>query len=179
MAMWSAAEVLLFCAWLAAAAATAQTADPAQVEAGMQVYKTAVCEFCHGGKGNGGEAHDEYYGRGIEPGPSLVLTKLDRERMIELLSCGTPAGKMPQYLVTAWTLDRRCYGKVAADLPLEDRPLRPSPYADPPGPYSTLTASQIEAVVTYVQEVYQGKGMTLPNCIKYYGPTSRACDLLR
>ena len=145
----------------------------------MRVYKTAVCEFCHGGTGNGGTVDEDNHGRRIDPGPSLVLTKLDRERMIELLSCGTPGGQMPQYLATAWTNERRCYGKVAADLSPEDRPLRPSPYAEPPGPYSTLSAGQIEAVVTYVQEVYQGQGMTLANCIKYYGPASRACDLLR
>ena len=145
----------------------------------MQVYKTAACDFCHGSTGNGGQAHDDHFGRVIDPGPSLVQSKLSREAMIEAVSCGTPGGLMPQFLAAAWTPALPCYGKLAADLAPEARPQQPSPYAVPPGPYRALSRTQVEAVVDYVQAVYQGKGMSLANCIKYHGAASRACDLLR
>lgn len=145
----------------------------------MQIYKTVGCEFCHGWSGNGGQAHDDHFGRVVDPGPSLVKSKLGRAEMIEVVSCGTPSSWMPQHLAEAWTPERRCYGKIAEDLAAEARPVKPSPSAIPPGPYRPLSQSQIEAVVAYVQETYQGKAMTLATCLKYHGAASRACDLLR
>ena len=169
IARWSPAAIFLYCALRAGSVAIAQEADPVQIEAGMRVYKTtAECEHCHGWTGRGGLANDEPENNA---GPSLVRSELDREAMIEIVSCGTPAPReMPQYLATAWTQGRPCYGQVAEDL---------LPKRLPPRPYQILRPSQIEAVVTYVQEVYQGKGMTLDTCVKYYSPTSRSCERYR
>ena len=162
------AILFLFCALQAGSTATAQDADPAVIDAGMRVYNSTVeCEICHGWTGRGGPANDEPEN---DPGPSLVLSELDRDTMIELVACGTPGGQMPQYLATAWTEARPCYGMTAADQ---------SPQRRPPRPDRTLRPGQIEAVVTYVREVYQGKEMTLDTCIKYYSPTSRACNRYR
>ena len=149
--------------------AFAQEADLGLIDEGMRIYKTrAACGDCHGWTGRGGMANDEPEN---DPGPSLVHSELDREALIEIVSCGAPwPREMPHYLATAWSKERPCYGMVAAEL---------SPDRRPPRPDRTLRPSQIEAVVTYVQEVYQGKGMTLEYCIKYYSPTSRACDRYR
>ena len=147
-----------------------QEADPALIDAGMRIYKTtALCEVCHGWTGRGGMANDEPEN---DPGPSLVHSELDREAMIEIVSCGTGwPREMPQYLATAWSDEHPCYGKTAADLPSNRRPPRINKLQ--------LLPSQIESVVTYVQEVYQGKEMMLEYCIKYNGPTSRSCNRYR
>lgn len=158
----------LFLACAVQAGATAQEADPGLIDAGMRVYKTiAMCEECHGWTGRGGAANDEPEN---DPGPSLVNTEFDREAMIEIVSCGTWPREMPQYLATAWSETRPCYGKTAANS---------SPDKRPPRPDRQLLPDQIEAVVAFVQEVYQGKEMTLENCVKYYSPTSQSCDRYR
>jgi hypothetical protein len=145
----------------------------------MKLYKTVGCDFCHGAAGDGGEAHGDHFGRIVDPGPSLVASKLSRAQMIEAIACGAPQSYMPQHLAAAWTPSFRCYGKLAEDLPDADRPIKAGPRAPPPGPYFPLTMSQIESVVAFVQEFYQGKGFNLDTCRRYHGPTSRACDLYR
>ena len=162
------AGLLLSCVVPVGFVARAQEADPALIEEGMRIYKTkAECDDCHGWTGRGGPHSGE---NEPDPGPSLVQSTLDRNTMIELVSCGTPGGQMPRYLAAAWTETHPCYGKIATDLP---------PKGLPPAPYTVLQPSQIEAVVTYVQEVYQGNGMTLGYCEKYYGPNSPACNNFR
>ena len=152
----------------AALAGAARAADAAEIELGLSVYKT-TCASCHAWTGNGVMPYDPGEGFLNLP-PSLVRSTLERAAMIELLACGTPGGQMPQYLAEAWSEQRRCYGKLAGDLP---------PEARPPRPYSTLGVRQIEALASFVQEFYQGKGLTLANCLKYFGPPARLCDLLR
>lgn len=160
--------LFLSCAMPAGSAATAQEADLAVIDAGMRIYKTtAACEDCHGWTGRGGMANDE---PDSDPGPSLVKSEFGREALIEIVSCGKWPHEMPQYLAIAWSETHPCYGKTAADL---------SPDRRPPLPYRQLLPSQIEAVVTYVQEVYQGKEMTLEICVKYNGPKSQSCDRYR
>ena len=164
------AGLVLFCVVPVGFVASAQEADPALIEEGMRIYKTkAGCEGCHGCTGWGGLPEDEpeIY---PDPGPSLVHSRIDRDTMIELVSCGTPGGQMPRYLAAAWTEAHPCYGKLANDLP---------PESLPPAPYTVLQPGQIEAVVAYVQEVYQGKGMTLEYCEKYFSPNSPACNRFR
>ena len=143
-------------------------ADPAEIEDGMRVYRTSgECEKCHGWQGYGVNRYDSGW---IDPPPSLIASRLTRAQVIELLSCGTPGGWMPQYLARAWTEERRCNGRTLSELAPELRPKRP---------YSALSQRQIEAAASFVVEVYQGKGMSLGDCLAYFGPASRACDLLR
>ncbi len=160
-------------------AAHAQAVDQAQIDAGMAIYKAQECDFCHGWAGAGGQAHDDHHGRAIDPGPPLVAVKHDRAALVEIVSCGVPGRTMPQYLADAWSETRKCYGKVAADLPAEMRPVRPAPAAMPPDPVRPLTASQIDAVVAFIQAVYQVNKVTLEFCQKYNGVNSQACAALR
>jgi mono/diheme cytochrome c family protein len=157
---------------LANATAGAQPFDPAQVEAGMAIYKPAAanCEPCHGYGGAGALALDELGGKGTAFGPGLVASKMTRAEMVDVVSCGVRNDwlTMPQYLQKAWTRERPCYGKVLADLNPEESPLlAPRP----------LTEAQIEAVVTYVQAFYQGSPMTYDKCVKYWGDRSPACGI--
>ena len=92
--------LLLYCL-LPGSPAGAQDADPALMAEGLRVYKTkAECDECHGWTGRGGQYDDD---PNYLPGPSLVLSTLGRDTMIELVSCGTPGGDMPRYLADAWT----------------------------------------------------------------------------
>lgn len=153
-----------------AAPGLAQTADPAVVEAGMRLYKSdaADCEFCHGWQGLGRQ-HNVNFSDTVAHGPSLVDSKMTREQMIAVISCGKRGnGLMPRYRGDSWSPAYRCDGKVAADV------------TDPPLPLygqRQLTPAQIEAIATYIQAVYQGPGMNVDSCLKYWGTTNRVCDV--
>ncbi len=165
-------HALLGICFLMASPAIAQQFDPAQVEAGMTVYKPAVanCEPCHGYGGNGALALDEYGGRGTAFGPPLTTSTMTRAEMIDAVSCGFRNDwlTMPQYLQKAWTPERPCGGKVRADMKPEESPL----LAGRP-----LTEAQIEAVVTFVQAFYQGGTMNREKCVRYWGDRSTACNI--
>lgn len=146
----------------------ARAADDATIDLGIKVYKgSSECLRCHGWNGKGGPPDDT---PGREPGGTLLSTKLTRAEMIELFSCGTAGGRMPQFLAEAWTEKHRCGGKVLFDLATDEIPERP---------YSMLSAEEIAAVADFVIEFYQGKTMTLAKCIRINGPDSRLCELLR
>jgi hypothetical protein len=154
----------------------AQPADQAYLEAAQKIYKDAPgdCGACHGWNGTG-RAHDHIYAADFDAGgPSLMNSKMTREEMIEIISCGKiNAGAnnvMPQYRQDAWTPAYPCWGKVAADIPADQRPLRTS---------VNLTPPQIEAVVAYIQEVYQGKFMSWEWCLKYFDDAQRICEVWR
>lgn len=154
---------------LAALGGMARAADAAEVELGMKIYQTTGgCAKCHAWTGRGALLYDSGIGF-LDPPPSLIRSTLDRKAMIELLACGTPGGKMPQFLGDAWTERFRCAGKTADDLPADKRP---------PHPYTILTMPQIEALASFVAEVYQGHGMSLENCLKYFGPPAPMCVLI-
>jgi hypothetical protein len=167
-------RLLALAGLLFAPAALAQAFDPAEVNAGMLIYKPDIanCEVCHGWQGAGTFLHDDFWTRSVATGPPILHATLDRAGTIELIACGTVTSelKKPHYLPEAWTPRHPCWGKVAADMPPDELP--------PPAP-RPLTQAQIEAVVTYVQAVYQSGGMTLGVCMQYFGEKSKGCDLFR
>jgi hypothetical protein len=77
---------------------------------------------------------------------------------------------MPAFREKAWTHEYPCYGKTEADLPGELRP---------PLWEIELYPEEVEAVVDWVMMAYQGKELSLELCLRYFGPESRGCDLLR
>ena len=156
--------------------APAQPVDQAYLEAGQKFYKDPPgdCGACHGWNGTG-RAHDHIYAAEFDAGgPSLMLSKMNRAEMIEMISCGgvdlSANNMMPQYRPDAWTPAYPCWGKVAADLPADQRPIRAA---------INLTPAQIEAVVAYIQEVYQGKLMSWDWCSKYFDDFQRICEVWR
>lgn len=157
-----------------AATAQAQPFDQAQVDAGMLLYKPgfANCEVCHGWRGGGAFLHEEPWTISVAVGPPIEQTKRSRAQLIELVACGTVTAELrkPHYLAEAWTDAYPCGGKVAKDMP---------PHQLPPVAPRPLTMAQIESVVTYVQATYLNGGMTLAQCVKYFGEKSKGCDIFR
>ncbi|MSP20598.1 MAG: hypothetical protein EXQ93_03545 [Alphaproteobacteria bacterium] len=153
-------------------AASAQGVTSA--EAGLALYKAdnVDCELCHGWLGLG-RYHDTGYSDVTAGGPALGTSTKTREQMIEIISCGRMvegrSAVMPMYRNDVWTPEHKCYGKVRAEMPHEEFPL--------PG-MKQMTPAQIEQVVTFIQEVYVGKAMTMDWCRKYFSVNPKACDAL-
>jgi mono/diheme cytochrome c family protein len=96
----------------------------------------ADCQFCHGIDGDG-------RGDPRSPGQAANLHKtiLNREQLIEVITCGRPGTEMPHF-------DRYCYGRSAAELGADT----------PHDPHSTsLTKRGIEAVADYIFAKFVGK----------------------
>ncbi len=145
----------------------------ATLEAGMRLYKTADgganCEHCHYWSGRGWQ-HNQLYSTVPAGGPSLEGSKMTREQMIEMVSCGrfnTDGFIMPMYRGEAWSKEHLCWGQTAADI-------KP-PFAKPLWGMRMLNAAEVEAVVDYIQAVYV-PGMTLGWCRKYFPTSPKACD---
>lgn len=161
--------VALLCG-LVATPALAQQADPAKIESGIRVWKDfGRCWACHGWAGTGGLP--DVIGD-ANAGPPVDISKMTRVQMLEMVSCGRlGGGEHPAFAAGAWTAQHPCYGKTRADFAPEQLP----PLSD-----TRLTEGQIDAVVTYVQEFYQGKQMTREKCLRYFGVTqSIVCDPFR
>ena len=124
--------------WPVLGAARAQ-----DVSFGERLYQDkADCQFCHGIKGDG-------RGDPRSPGkaPDLHKTRLDRDQLIEVVTCGRPGSEMPHFDKYAYD-DKGCYGLAAAELG----------NSIPPEPHSTsLTKREIAAVVDYVVATFVGK----------------------
>jgi hypothetical protein len=105
-------------------------------------HEKGDCQFCHGVNGDG-------HGDPRSPGkaPNLRTTRLDREQLIEVITCGRPGSEMPHFDKYAFE-DKSCFGLSATDLGKQV----------PPDPHSTsLTKREIEAVADYILTTYKGK----------------------
>lgn len=148
--------------------------DDTYLLTGQKIYRDQPgdCGACHGWNGTG-RIHDHIYAADFDAGgPSLSLSKMTREEMIQMVSCGSVRAPhvMPQYRPDAWTPAYPCWGKLAADIPSDQRPIRPA---------VNLTQPQIEAVVDYVQAVYQGQLMSWDWCRTYFDDFMRMCEVWR
>jgi mono/diheme cytochrome c family protein len=119
-------------------------AAPAQnVSFGERLYQEkADCQFCHGPDGDG-------RGDPRSPGkaPDLRKTILQRDHLVEVISCGRPGTEMPYFDKSAYE-ERNCYGlrvvEVGKDMP-------------PPPHSNSLTQREIAAVVDYLLAKFVGK----------------------
>jgi mono/diheme cytochrome c family protein len=103
----------------------------------------ADCQFCHGPEGDG-------RGDPRSPGKAANLheTKLDRDQLIEVISCGRPTTEMPHFDKYAYE-DTKCYGGVTKEQLGANMP---------PFPHSTsLTQREIAAVADYILATFKGK----------------------
>ncbi|MEZ5933822.1 MAG: c-type cytochrome [Alphaproteobacteria bacterium] len=153
---------------LAAAAALALTAGKGalaeqDLEHGKSVYRDANCIGCHKWHGGGGGG---YGGAAL----SLRETELDRDLLIEVISCGRPSTRMPYHSRGAYkTVD--CYGGTTeADLGQDM----------PPKAAKLLRDEQIQAVADYVLGKLQGHGeVTYEDCIEFWGEGSKQCASMK
>jgi mono/diheme cytochrome c family protein len=122
----------------------------AQATAGLEAWKKGGCQECHGTFAEGG-------GGGENPaGPSLRVTRLDREALKETIACGRPQTGMPYHLASAYTRVP-CFG-ISGAVPAGTRE------------GASLTVVEIDALVAYLSERIVGKGaITRQECGLYFG----------
>jgi mono/diheme cytochrome c family protein len=122
----------------------------------------AECSFCHGWPGDG-SGHPQSPGRAA----NLRQSKLDRDSLIMVISCGIPGTAMPHFDEQAYT-DKRCYGMTEAELGSRMPTLPPS---------TTLQKREIEIVADYLLAKIIGRGeITREECIENFGDHARSCD---
>jgi mono/diheme cytochrome c family protein len=122
--------------WTGAAAAQ-------NVSFGERLYQEkADCQFCHGPDGDG-------RGDPRSPGkaPDLRKTILQRDQLVEVISCGRPGTEMPHFDKSAYE-ETSCYGLSVAQVG-KDMP--------PPPHSNSLTQREIAAVADYVLARFVGK----------------------
>jgi hypothetical protein len=148
---------------MSAPLAFGQSASPPDpTDAGKAVFKRANCFGCHKWHGNGGGG---YGGDAL----SLRKTELDREQIIETVSCGRPGTGMPFFVRGAYDTVK-CFEMTRQDV--GDR--------IPPEGGTFLRQPDIEAVADYVLAHIKGKGEpTYDECIGFFGNTSRVCDVYK
>ncbi len=121
----------------------------------------AECSFCHGWAGDGA-GHPQSPGRAA----NLRQSKLARDPLIEVISCGIPGTAMPHFDELAYT-DKRCYGMTEAELGPRTPTLPPS---------TTLQKREIEVIADYLLAKIIGRGaVTREECLENFGPDHGDC----
>jgi mono/diheme cytochrome c family protein len=151
--------VMLLAGILAPSPAAAQD----QYAFGRRIFlQKAECTFCHGWAGDGA-------GQPQSPGKAANLrqTKLSRDQIVTVVSCGIPTTAMPHFDDQAYT-DKRCYGMTEEEIGKNMPSLPPS---------STLQKREIEAVADYILAKIGGRGaITREECQEVWGDKARSCD---
>jgi mono/diheme cytochrome c family protein len=144
------------------ALATAPVLAQDDFAGGRRIFlEKADCAYCHGWAGDGA-------GQGQSPGGAANLrqSKLDRESLIMVISCGIPGKAMPHFDDQAYT-DKRCYGMTEAEMGDKVPPFPPS---------TTLPRRDIELVADYLLAKVIGRGaITRQECEEKLGPRVRSC----
>jgi len=124
---------------------------------GRRIFEDkAQCVFCHGWAGDGAGAPQSSGGAA-----NLRETKLAREQLIEVISCGRPAQAMPRFDDQAYA-EKRCYGGVTEAALGRDLPPLP--------PGSLLQRREIEALVDFLQAKIINRGpITRDECLEAFG----------
>ena len=148
------------------AAPHAQTPDPADVAAGMRIYRQkGDCQACHGWAADGRKMDSQ-----MPDGANLRTTRLDRDKLILAIKCGRPGRSMPAFDRLAYS-DGRCFGWTQADLKKRELTL--------PDPPATLQPREIEMLADFLFAKVIGQGpMDRATCIEYWGADVGACSEL-
>jgi len=132
---------------------------------GRRIFQDkAQCSYCHGWAGDGAGEPQSSGGAA-----NLRRTKLTREQLIEVISCGMPGQAMPRFDDQAY-VEKRCYGGTSeAELGQDLPPL-------PPG--SVLQHREIEALVDFLQAKIINRGpITRQECLEAFGDrAARTCS---
>jgi hypothetical protein len=157
--------------WLVALAglavpAAAQAPDPADIAAGMRLFRQkGNCQACHGWAGDGRKMDSQ-----MPDGANLRASVLDRETLIMVVKCGRPGKGMPAFDKFAYS-DGRCYGLKQTDLK--------TPTLAMPDPPATLQAREIETLADFMLAKIVGKGpMDHAKCVDYWGSENEVCNEL-
>ncbi len=155
--------------WLVGSFGRAQTPtpDPADVAAGMRLYRQkGDCQSCHGWAADGRKMDTQ-----MPDGANLRTTRLGRAGIIMAITCGRPGRSMPAFDRLAYS-DGRCNDLKAADLKRLGLEL--------PDPAATLQPREIGLLADFLFAKVIGKGpMDRAACIEYWGSDVEACKELR
>mgnify|MGYP001487758911 CR=1 FL=1 len=151
-------SVVLVAAWVAPA-----TAEPGKPHPGIVLYKTVGCMACHKWHGMGGSG---YGGTPI----NFRETFLDRNQLIEVVSCGRPGTGMPAYHKEAYR-GYDCYDGLTPEDLEELMPGRPP---------RTLSRRQIKHIADFIVEHFKGRSNEVveSDCRIFFGE-SRMCKNLK
>ena len=162
--------IVLACAIFASALAAllpSAFAANSETSEGRAVYARANCVGCHKWHGSGGGG---YGGAAL----SLRKTELDKEQIIQTVTCGRPGTGMPYFSRGAYSDDpsapHPCNGLTKQEL------------GDVHVAEATifLAPAEIEAVADYVLATIKGKGEpNLEECVAFFGDGSRACEIYK
>jgi len=136
----------------------ADSGQETQLAEGKRLFR-ADCAGCHKWHGGGGGG---YGGAAL----SLRNTHLNRDQIIETVSCGRPGTGMPYHLRDAYD-SNKCYGLTKADIAK----------MMPPEAVTFLRPADIAVITDYVLARVKGRGE--PNyaqCIEFFGEGSRVCN---
>ena len=124
---------------------------------GRRIFQDkAQCVFCHGWGGDGAGAPQS-----SGSAANLRETKLTREQLIEVISCGRPGTAMPRFDDQAYA-EKRCYGGVTEAMLGQDLPSLP--------PGSLLQQREIEALVDFLKAKIINRGpVTRDECLEAFG----------
>jgi mono/diheme cytochrome c family protein len=128
---------------IAVSAALTYAASAQDTSFGQRLFQDkADCQFCHGPEGDG-------RGDPRSPGKAANLhtTQLNRDALIEVVTCGRVGTEMPYFDKYAYE-DRKCRGLSEADL---GKDMPPFPHSN------SLTQREIAAVVDYILATFVGK----------------------
>jgi mono/diheme cytochrome c family protein len=124
---------------LLAAPLPALAQDAARLAAGKAIWSDAGCAGCHGTNAQGGTSPD------LPPGPGLRATKLDRQGLVDVISCGKPGTPMPAWVKGAY-VTRPCPGQgTAGQVP------------DATVVVGAYSAAEIDTLVDYILATFVGK----------------------
>jgi len=131
---------------------------------GRRIFQDkAQCPYCHGWAGDGAGEPQSSGGAA-----NLRETKLTREQLIEVISCGRPGQAMPRFDDQAYT-EKRCYGGISEAALGQDLPPLP--------PGAVLARREIEALVDFLQAKIINRGpVNRDECIEALGErAARLC----
>jgi len=132
---------------------------------GRRIFQDkAQCSYCHGWAGDGAGAPQSSGGAA-----NLRETKIGREQLIEVISCGVPGKAMPRFDDTAYA-EKRCYGGMSeSDI---------GQYLPPLPAGALLNRHEIETLVDFLQAKIIGRGPpTRDECLEVFGErAARSCN---
>ena len=148
---------------LVVTATRAQVPDASDIAEGMRLYQQkGNCQSCHGWAADGRKTDSQ-----MPDGPSLRDTRLNRERLVQLIKCGRPGSEMPAFDKFAYT-DGRCSGLKEADLKAQGKRM--------PDPPATLQPREIDLVADFLMAKVVGRGpMTRAKCVEFWGSEVDVC----
>lgn len=153
-----ASAAFMLAAFGMASGAQAQEGDP---ERGADAWRSGECKQCHGWAGDGVPENNQ------SEGPSLRISLLSPEQMVEVIRCGRPGTPMPSFRNNAYTDIIPCYGLT--------EPIEGAMAVDLGG--RMLGDRTIDGLVAFIFRDFVDQGpVTREYCWEIIGEDSTRCD---